>query len=378
MANPGKISTYDLTVGVIVDIEDTISLISPTDVPLLGGMGAEGNSALSTGTIFEKVINWLDEDLLLPKSTVGTGSTTGDGFLIVASGHRLRFSTGDVLIVGNANNERMRVTGYGVTTDYLLVTRGFQSSTAGTVTAAQTITILGQALAEGSDPEAARAADRSMRTNYTEIFGPTKVHVTETENTIRKYGLGGASEFDKQAANRSKEQLIQLEQAILYGLALEDLSNFWRTMGGFTNYITTNVDSSTTTITEALLLDQMQAAFDAGGAPDRLVMGSKTKRVVSGFATALTVNSNRTDNARGTVVDFFDSDFGRVTMILDRWCRTRDAFGFSRDQATVETLRPMSFQMLAKTGDARQGQIVQEKSLRFRRQAHAFRFSALT
>src|SRR5205814_1124790 len=140
-------------------------------------------------------------------------------------------------------------TGYGTTADSLTVTRGFQSSTAGTLTVGLIVTILGQALPEGSDPEAARAADRANRSNYTQIFGPTKVHVTGTENVVRKYGLGGTTEFDKQAANRTKEQFIQIEQAILYGKVLEDTSNLWRTMGGMFDFITTNVDSATTTLT---------------------------------------------------------------------------------------------------------------------------------
>ena len=377
MPLPGKAQTYDLTTGVIVNIEDVIYLLSPTDVPLLGGQGADGASALSTDTCFEKKIEWLDEDLLLPKSLIQTATTTGDGFIIVTAGQQNRFSTGDVLIVGTSN-ERLRVTGYGVTADSLLVTRSFQSSTAGSVTVGLTVTILGQALAEGADPENARAADRNNRSNFTQIFGPTKVHVTGTENVVRKYGLGGTTEFDKQAANRTKEQMIQIEQAILYGKALEDSGNKWRTMGGMFDFITTNVDNSTTTITESTLLNQLQNAYDAGGSPDRVVMGSKTKRVVSGFNTSITVNVVRPDNVRGQVVDYFDSDFGTVTMILDRWCRTSDVFGFNRDQAVVVTLRPMQFEMLAKTGDALQGQVLAEKSFRFVRQAHAFKFTALT
>lgn len=377
MALPGTAQTYDLTTGVIVNIEDVIYLLSPTDVPLLGGQGADGASALSSDTCFEKKIEWLDEDLLLPKSLIQTATTTGDAWIVVTAGQQKRFSTGDVLLVGTSN-ERMRVTGYGTTTDSLTVTRAFQSSTAGTATVGLSVTILGQALAEGADPENARAADRSNRSNYTQIFGPTKVQVSGTENVVRKYGLGGTTEFDKQAANRSKEQLIELEQAILYGKVLEDTGNFWRTMAGMYTFITTNVDSSTTTLTEAKLLDQIQNCYDAGGSPDRAVMGSKQKRVISGFNTNITINVVRPDNVRGQVVDYFDSDFGRITLIMDRWARTPDLFLFNRDQATVVTLRPMQFEMLAKTGDSIKGQILQEKSERFVRQAHAALFTALT
>src|SRR3954451_15195100 len=127
MALPGKAQTYDLTTGVIVNIEDVIYLLSPTDVPLQGGQGADGASAISTDTCFEKKIEWLDEELLLPKSLIQTTTTKGDAWIVVTAGQQNRFSTGDVLIV-SGSNERMRVTGYGSTTDSLTVTRAFQST----------------------------------------------------------------------------------------------------------------------------------------------------------------------------------------------------------------------------------------------------------
>ncbi len=372
----GLLTTYDLTVGVIVDIEDMIHLISPFEVPLQGGQGADGNSALATGTCFEKRKDWLDEELLLPRSTIQTTTTTGDGWIHVAAGHQLRFQTGDVLLL--QSGERVRVTGYGTTADTLLATRGFSSTTAATATAGNTVTGYGSALPEGSAAPAARALDRVNRFNITEIFGPTKVDVTGTENVVRKYGLSGTTEFDKQAGNRMKEQSIQIEQAILYGTLLEDTTNKWRTMGGLQYFISTNVDSTTTILTETALLDQIQITWDAGGEVDRAVLGAKQKRTGSAFNTNIDIQVARADNGRGQTVDYFDSDFGRVSLLLNRWCRTSDLFLFNRDQAELLTLRPMQFEMLGKTADSQQGHILAEKTFVFRRQQHAARFSALT
>jgi len=77
------------------------------------------------------------------------------------------------------------------------------------------------------------------------------------------------------------------------------------------------------------------------------------------------------------VVKFYDSDFGRVSILLDRWIKLNNAYLFSRDQASIETLRPFTFEMLAKTGDSMKGQVVSEISMRFRRQAHSAKFTAL-
>jgi len=376
VANPGIATTYDLTIGVIVDIEDMIHMISPFDVPLQGQQGADGSTAVSMGTCFEKKVEWLDEEILTPKSSLAANATTGQTTLTVAAGHQLRFSTGDVVLVKNSTNERLLVTDYN-STNQIVVTRAFSTTTADNIATGVSLLVLGQALPEGSDPEEARAVDRGIRDNVTQIFGPTQVSVSGTENVVRKYGLSGTTEFDHQAGNRTKEQYIQIEQAVLYGKKFE--SSPRRTMGGLTEYITTLNNTSSTQLTETNLLDQLQNAFDNGGSPDRLVVGAKQKRFASNnWTTALTLNATRVEAGRGYVVEYFDSDFGRISVLLDRWVNTSDAFGFSRDQVELTTLRPMQFEMLAKTGDSIKGQILCEKTAKVRRQQHAFRFSALT
>lgn len=373
---PTQYNSYDLTVGVIVDMEDMIHMLDPIEVPLLGMNGADGRSTIARGTCFEKKVEWLDEELLMPNSTAAATATAGQTTISVASGHGSRFSTGDVIAIGA---ERLNVT--GISTDTLTVTRAFASTTAATIATSATILILGQALLEGSNPENPRAKDRVNRSNITQIWGPTSVRVSGTENVVRKYGLSGTTEFDKQVANRTKEMYIQIEQAILYGRfteGSEGASTELRTMGGFDHYISTNTDSTTTVITESALLAQMQASWATGGNVDRVAMGATQKRKFSALATGLTLQAMRTDDTRGTVVNYFDCDFGRVTLILHRWMRTSDIFGWNRNQAEFLTLRPLQFEMLAKTGDSIHGQIVCEHTMRFRRERHAFKFTALT
>lgn len=375
----GKATTYDLTTGVIVDIENMIHGLDPFDVPLLGSYSADGRTAIAKGTCFEKKVEWLDETLLTPRSTLAANILVGATSATVPAADANKFGVGDVI---RLNGEYIRVTavsGDGIT---LTITRGFNSSTAAGHTAGDALVGVGLALAEGSDPETARSVDRSARYNMTQIFGPHAVQVSATEDVVKKYGLpGGSGEFAYQAGQRMKEIGVSIEQAILYGTRSEDTSAKTRTMGGLDYFITTNVNSATTTLTEATLLDQLQAIFTAGGSPDRIVTGAKQKRVISTFGTPLAganVNLSRTDRGRGVVVDTYMSDFGACTVFLDRWCRTSDLFIFNRDQVSLETLRPIQFEMLAKTGDSMKGQIVCEKSLRLRRERHAARFSALT
>ena len=374
MAIPGIQQTYDLPTGVKLDVEDAIFLISPFNVPLQGGMGADGRTALATGSIFETKYEWLDEQLLTPKTTVATTvSSTTATILNVGAGTGINFQTGDVLLV---DGEQVQITAYGTTADFLLISRGFNGSTATTMATGDVVIGVGSGLPEGSVPPSARAADRVDRYNYSQILGPTAVAVTGTEQVVQKYGLT-STEFDHQVANRIKEQAITLEQALLMGQRYAGSATVGRLLGGLDYWISTNVDSATTALSDSAIMVQAQACFDAGGNPDRLVLGSKSKRTVSAI-NSTEIRYGQVTNVRGQVVDFYDTDYGRISVILDRWCPLSRAFLFERDQASIETLRPLQFEMLAKTGDFIQGQIVGEKGFRFRMQQHAAKFTALT
>lgn len=369
MANPGTVGTYDLTVGVKLDVENMIWVISPFDVPLLGTQGADGRSALSQTTCFEKKIEWLDETLQTPRDTLAATAATSDTYITVNT--QFLFQTGDVLLI---DSEGLLVTGYGTTSETLTVTRVWNAGSQVQHSKGAAVVGTGQALAEGSDAGTARATDRVDRFNLTQIFGPTPVQVSGTENSVQKYGLTG-TEFDHQVANRVKEAFVSLEQAILYGTRYDDTTSK-RTMGGFLYYITTNVDSTSTQLTDTTLLAQLQNCYVAGGSPDRIVVGPANAQAISGINSGEIRYAQET-NARGQVVNYYDSDYGRLLKVLDRWVRPTDAFVFERDQATVATLRPMTFEMLAKTGDSTKGQVVGEKSLYFRRQQWAAAFTNL-
>lgn len=368
----GATTTYDLTAGIKLDIEDLIHQLDPSDVPLLGGAGADPSQSLPKESCFEKKVSWLDEELLTPRGTLGGAATTGDTELTLTAGDRVKFQTNDLLLI---DDEYVRITGYSSGANIINVSRNYSGGAAGHSSGA-TVVGVGSTLQEGSDPPTARYLDRNERYNLTEIFGPTKVEVTESDQAVAKYGV--ASEFDHQVANRVKEQGVAVEQALIYGVRADSSGGKFRSMGGFLYWISTNVNTTTTSFSESAELAQLQALYEAGGVPDTLLVGPKQKRVASAWTSSTSVETMRSDRTRGNIVNVFESDFGTIMIKLNRWMRVEDAINFERAQASIATLRPMSFEMLAKTGDARKGQIVCEKTLRFRRQAHAGRFSALT
>ena len=375
MASPvGTSTTYTLSTGIKLDIEDMIYMISPYDTPLIGGFGADGLTHLASEPVFEKMAQWLDETLLTPRTSLASTANTADAFIYVTTGTGVNFQTGDLLLMAGGV-EYVQVTGAGITVDTLAVTRAF-SGTAVLQSVNTPVTGVGQVLPEGSDAQAAVAIDRNNRYNMTEIFGPRTIQVSGSENAVQKYGLTG-TEFDHQVANRIKEAGITMEQAVLYGTRTENTGTGVRSMGGMLYYISSNVDSTTTSLTETALLTQLQACFDAGGNPDRIVVGSKQKRNISAINSS-EIRYVQATNVRGQKIDTYESDFGMISIVLDRWVRPSDLFIFAREQAVLGTLRPMQFEALAKTGDSTKAMIVAEKTLKFHMQSHAAMFTALT
>src|ERR1017187_767516 len=165
----GTQTTYNLTVGVKLNVENVIWTITPTDVPLQGTMGSDGRTALSSDTCVEKKIEWLDEVLLVPNSLTGAAATTGDTYITVTSAAsnagNLNFQVGDVILV---DTEYVYVTAYGTTTNTLVTTRAYLGSTASAHSSGAVLKGVGQALPEGSDAGTARAVDRVDRYNYTQ------------------------------------------------------------------------------------------------------------------------------------------------------------------------------------------------------------------
>jgi uncharacterized protein (DUF2141 family) len=297
----------------------------------------------------------------------------------VQPGDRINFSTGDMLRIVKAAgaSEYVRVTGYGTTADTLLVTRGFDSTTATNHADDAIVLGLGTALAEGSDPEAARALDRDKFSNNTQIFGPTSVHMSATEQVIRKYGV--PDEFSRQTYHRTIENGIHREQAFIYGRKYNSTTSKIRTTGGLLQFITSNVDSTATILSVTAIGALQQRAYTRGGMWDRLMVHPAALADVNDTDNTSKVRTTNLDTSRGRRrVTVVMTEHGDVTVVRNRWLIPMDAIGFNRDGVVRRILRPLTLQRLAKTGDSDKSQIVCEEGLEVNGQEHMGKFSNLT
>lgn len=373
----GRATSYDLTVGVRVNMDEAIYMLSPVDTPMLTGLGGDGLTMIGQAPVDEVQFSWMTDTILTPRTTLAAAVVTADTAITVASGDRIKFSTGDIITIAEAGTvEQIRVTGYSSGTDVLNVARAW-AGTASDYATSSIVIGLGTALPEGSDPEAARTVDRVEFTNVTQIFGPTKVDMSRTEQQVAKYGVG--NEWAHQLAARTKENAIAREQAFLYGARVNSTSGKIRTTGGLRYFITTNVNSASTTLTVANITARQQTGYNAGGFADIVMANPVAFADLNAAADTLVVRQTLDDPMRGRVrVSFVDTEFGSVLMARNRWMSPNDAFGISTENVTRRILQPLIYEKLAKTGDSDQGMIVCEEGLQVKGEQHLFRFSGLT
>ena len=364
----GLRGTYESTVGVKLDVEDMIHMISPFEVPFLGTYGADRGSVLGRDTTTSTKVEWLEDELVPGSDALSGAATTGDTFIVVDN--RDYFKVNDLIRV---DDEFMRVTAAGTTAGSLEVERSWGSPAAASHADNATVLILGTLPAEGADPVSGVNFDRVQPFNYTQIY-QDEVEVTRSEEKEAKYGVRSESSY--QIAKRLKENAIKLERNLILGTREQDTTGRRRSHGGLDYYITTGVDSTTTAIAEAALLDQLQNSFDRGGMIDLLAVGGTQKRNISAFNSS-DIRLSRDENVRGAVVDWYDSDFGRIYIVLNRWVPLRFAFGLEKQYIDMVWFDPFFVEMLAKTGDRQQWELIGEVTMRVRNEKAHFKFTAL-
>lgn len=364
----GLRGTYESTVGLKLDVEDAIHMISPFEVPFLGTYGADRGSVLGRDTTTSTKVEWL-EDELVPGSDLLNGAVTAAATFITVD-NRDYFKVNDLLRV---NDEFMRVTAVGTTADTLEVQRSWGAPAAAAHGDNDTVLILGTLPSEGADPVSGVNFQRIQPFNVTQIY-QDEVEVTRTEEKEAKYGVRSESSY--QIGKRLKENAIKLERNLILGTREEDNTLRRRSHGGLDYFIATGTDSTTTDLQEAALLDQLQASFDRGGMVDLLAVGGTQKRKVSSW-NANDIRFSRDENIRGAVVDWYDSDFGRIYLVLNRWVPLRFAFGLEKQYIDMVWFDPFFVEMLAKTGDRQQWELIGECTMRVRNEKAHFKFTAL-
>jgi hypothetical protein len=136
--------------------------------------------------------------------------------------------------------------------------------------------------------------------------------------------------------------------------------------------VSTRTDGTTRSFTETILKNVISKVFTSGGTPSLLVVSPALKQVVSAFTGLAAQRYQVPTNGQATILagaDLYQSDFGVLQIVPNRFMRTRDALVLDPEYAALAYLRPFQTNELAKVGDADKTQILAELTLEVRNEA---------
>lgn len=139
------------------------------------------------------------------------------------------------------------------------------------------------------------------------------------------------------------------------------------------------VDGAQRTLTEDLLKDVIAKAWDAGGNPNRIFVGSFNKQAISGFTGNATRFKEAEDKKLVAAIDVYVSDFGELQVVPSRFQRGRDLFVVDPEKASVDYFQTMKQTELAKTGHSDRRMVSVEYTLKVHNEkAHGAVFDLAT
>ena len=115
--------------------------------------------------------------------------------------------------------------------------------------------------------------------------------------------------------------------------------------------------------TEAQLKGVAASTWNSGGDPSMIMLGSFNKQKLSGFTGGSTKMTQADDKKLVAAIDIYESDFGSMTVVPNRFSRSRDVFVLQPDMWAVAYLRDFQMIDLAKTGDAEKKAMLAEYTL---------------
>lgn len=236
---------------------------------------------------------------------------------------------------------------------------------------------------EGDDAADTAAVATTLLSNTCQISDKVP-RVTGTLQAVLK--AGRRDEMAYQVAKMAKELKRDMEFDIhANNTIVTGASGTARELGGLPAWITTNTSNGTSgsdgsagtartdgtqrAFTETLLKAVLVAQWTAGGDPDTIFVGGFNKQKFSTFTGNATRFKGAEDYRLIAGIDIYDSDFGQLEIIPNRFSRARDCLVLEREMIAVAYLRPFRLWDLAKVGDTERKQLLTEYTIEVRNEA---------
>lgn len=242
------------------DVADTIQYLDPNENPFVLLSKASGSR-----TVMNSKFEWIEKEL--PTKSTQVDTTTGTGTTVQVDDASIFFVNDVVQVL--RTTELMRVT--AIASPNLTVERGVGSVSTAALADNDDLLIIGTSNAEGGSLGTPRSVQETYPYNYTQIF-KLPIGTTNTEAVSENYGGRDQPRLRKEAGIY---HMMEIERSFLYGQRNIDTTSTAtpvRYSGGFTYWVTTNLQSASGTLTEPEMETFTQTVFQATGAGNTRVL----------------------------------------------------------------------------------------------------------
>lgn len=327
--NPAA-TTYD-GANEALDVSSALDTLSPTDTPLLLLIGKD---SLQGGPATNTKHEWM-EDSIIGASATSTdtdlnNTSTGVVTLTVAAGEGLKFrGYGTSAYDGTGPCDVVRITStagaelaicLGSASASVIVERGYGSwSTPVDHTGyTKTITVIGSMQPQGLHTVGTpRTTLKVPLYNYTQIFEDSFEQQATQAKTDKILDIDDRAHEVSKIVKRMGQAM---ERTLLFGQKQAPSVGVGSTMDGIRTRISTNVyNKAGAKLTSTMLEDALVAAWQNDAVTDLYAIVNATQRRVISQMLDGYRQAGYSDTTLGTSVRRFETDFGNITVVLDRY-----------------------------------------------------------
>lgn len=242
------------------------------------------------------------------------------------------------------------------------------------------------AVIEGDDVAADSATSTTRLTNVTQLSDKA-ARVTSRARSVTTAGRSDELVYQMEL-KRAKELRRDVETALLSNKAkVTGNDSTAPECAGIGAWIKTNdvfgsggaspagtgadarTDGTQRAFQEDHLKESLKLIFDAGGFPDTLMVGAFNRQVASSFSSGRTAVQKAEDETLHATFSVYESDFGNLKIVPNRFQRARDALVLQTDMWAFAVLQDFHSFDLAKTGHSDARVIAVEYTLEARNEA---------
>lgn len=221
---------------------------------------------------------------------------------------------------------------------------------------------------EGADAGEVLTSSRSSLSNLCQIMEKV-TQVSGTARALNPKGVGDA--FNAEVADRLVETKRDMEWYFLNGTKAQEQDTTPRQMNGLMNLVNANnVVSTAGALTEEHFLDALQKMWEKGAQGEYFsFVNAGVKRMINNLAKAgnnvrFMGDMGSMQNVLGIGVQKIVTDFGEVSLVLDRYASANSILNVDLNEVQIAELRGTFYEDLPKAGDYFKGHVLNESTIK--------------